>query len=93
MIRFLSASLISLLAMSAYAECPDLEARQTANKIVTSQYNGKVFRAALVLKKHLPSKRKEVATYIQINDLYYTVFLLIDTQCNGQIIKRTKGKY
>ena len=74
------------------AECSDLEAKLAADKMAQGYINGKTFKPALILKKHLPSKRKEVASYVKTDDLYYTVFSLVNSKCSAKIIKRTNGK-
>ncbi|AEF54735.1 hypothetical protein [Marinomonas posidonica] len=87
--------ILILSAAQAYAECPDWDARAAADKAAEKYVSGKIFKRGMVLKKHLPSKRKEVASYIYVkaDDLYYTVYALINSKCNAQIIKRTNGKH
>ncbi|PYF84892.1 MULTISPECIES: hypothetical protein [Marinomonas] len=75
------------------AECSDFDAKLAADKLAQDYIDGKSFRPALVLKKHLPSKRKEVASYIKTDDLYYTVYSLVNSNCTAKIIKRTNGKH
>lgn len=77
----------------ATAECSDFDAKLAANKVAQDYIDGKTFKPALVLKKHLPSKRKEVASYVKTDDLYYTVYSLVNSKCTVQIIKRTNGKH
>ena len=79
----------------AFAECSDFDAKLAADKDAQKYMSGKTFKNALVLKKHLPSKRKEVASYVYVkaDDLYYTVFSLVNSQCKTEIIKRTNGKH
>lgn len=78
-----------------FAECADFDAKQASDKSAQNYVGGKTFRSALILKKHLPSKRKEVASYVYVksSDLYYTVYSLVDSDCEAQIIKRTNGKH
>lgn len=79
----------------AFAECSDFDAKLASDKTAENYMEGKTFKKALVLKKHLPSKRKEVASYIYVkaDDLYYTVYSLINSQCQVKIIKRTNAKH
>lgn len=79
----------------SYAECPDFDAKLASDDIAQSYLNGKTFQRALVLKKHLPSMRKEVASYVYVksSDLYYTVYTLVNSDCEAQVIKRTNGKH
>jgi len=78
-----------------FAECSDFDTKLEADKSAQSFVAGKIFKNALILKKHLPSKRKEVASYVYVkaDDLYYTVFSLVNSKCEAKIIKRTKGKH
>lgn len=83
------------LSSFAFAECSDFDAKLAADKSAQNYMSGKTFKKALVLKRHLPSKRKEVASYVYVkaDDLYYTVFSLVNSQCKTKIIKRTNGKH
>lgn len=85
--------LILFISHPVFAECRDMDAIGAADKEALNLLSGNVFRAGVVLKKHHPSLRKEVASYIQSNDLYYTVFSLVDESCKASVIKRTNGKY
>ena len=76
-------------------ECADqdaLTASMRASEALLGTPNEQ-FRKPRVLKRHHPSKRKEVATYFQQGDLYYTLFWLVSDTCQAGFIKRTKGKY
>ena len=75
------------------AECDDRSAKEAAMDASEGLLGGESFRVPLVLKRHHPSKRKEVATYFQRGDLYYTLFWLVDGDCRANFIKRTQGKY
>lgn len=83
------------LSKVAIAECSDFDAKIAADKSAQDHLGGTVFKSALVLKRHLPSKRKEVASYVYVkaDDLYYTVYTLVNTRCEPQFIKRTYGKH
>ncbi|WP_328797743.1 hypothetical protein [Marinomonas vulgaris] len=88
--------MICLLSSSlALAECRDDDAKFSADKKARSFMSGDTFMAAKVLKRHLPSRRKEVASYIYVkaDDLYYTVYTLVNSACKADVIKRTKGKH
>lgn len=84
-----------MLSNTVLAECLDPDAKAAADKSAQQYVSGKTFKTARVLKKHLPSKRKEVASYVYVkaDDLYYTVYALVNSQCNAAIIKRTYGKH
>ncbi|ETI58039.1 hypothetical protein D104_16965 [Marinomonas profundimaris] len=90
-------SILLLLTLSnlTLAECGDFDAKQAADKSAQKYMGGKTFKSALILKRHLPSKRKEVASYVYVkaDDLYYTVYSLVNSKCKSEIIKRTNGKH
>ncbi|BFM48322.1 hypothetical protein [Marinomonas sp. THO17] len=77
------------------AECTDRDAKAASDEAAQKYVAGKTFKRAMVLKRHLPSKRKEVASYLYVksDDLYYTVFSLVNSKCEAQVIKRTNGKH
>lgn len=75
------------------AECSDRNAIEAAMQASGSLVGGDSFRKPRVLKRHHPSKRKEVATYFRSGDLYYTLFWLVSDDCKAGFIKRTQGKY
>jgi hypothetical protein len=83
------------LSCLASAQCSDFDAKLEADKAAQDLMSGKTFKSALILKTHLPSKRKEVASYVYVktDDLYYTVYSLVNSQCQAKIIKRTNGKH
>ena len=87
--------LLVSLTYSQYtvAQCADRDAKLAADRVAENYYQGRVFKAGTVLKKHLPSERKEVVSYIQRGRHYYSVFLWVDTDCQVQIIKQSKGKF
>ncbi|TYL49430.1 hypothetical protein FXV75_07985 [Marinomonas sp. IMCC 4694] len=78
-----------------FAECRDFDAKLAADKKAQSLLSGKKFKRALIVKKHLPSERKEVASYVFVkkDDLYYTVYTLVNSDCVAYFIKRTNGKH
>ncbi|WP_421852130.1 hypothetical protein [Marinomonas sp.] len=51
-----------------FAECGDFDAKMAADKSAQNLTGGKTFKRALILKRHLPSKRKEVASYIYVKE-------------------------
>lgn len=78
----------------AKAECSDFESIEaTTDAALTLLGDGEVFQQGKVLKKHLPSRRKETAVYLKSGALYYTFFGLVSTNCQAAIMKRTHGKY
>ncbi|WP_233402232.1 hypothetical protein [Marinomonas ostreistagni] len=92
-------SLISITLVSctfwqtvSAAECSDKNAIEAAMSASQSVMNGNSFRKPKVLKRHHPSKRKEVATYFESDDLYYTLYWLVSDNCTAGFIKRTQGK-
>ena len=85
-------SLLScLLVTPCLAECRDSDDRSAADAKALSLYpNASVFKAARVLKRHHPSRNKEVASYIQIDNKHYSVFTLVFDGCRAEFRKRTR---
>lgn len=85
------------LAQSAMAKvrCSDMNAIMASDKVAESLLGGKVFKTGEVLKLNLPSYTKEVASYIYVktDNLYYSVFTIVNTTCKARLIKRTTGKH
>lgn len=94
----ISSAVLMLACLSlpvAAQECSDRDAMRSsmaASERMLGQGSSS-FKRPMVLKRHHPSKRKEVATYFQRRDLYYTLFWLVYDDCQAGFIKRTKGKY
>lgn len=94
-VRLLTTLLTLIISSPSWSEseCSDYDAKNAANKVTEKFMAGKVFHQAEVLKVHRPSKQKEIASYIKVGDLYYTVFSLVNGKCTVKIMKRTNGKY
>lgn len=92
---FTTLSAITLGAsLPSYAlECSDRNAITAAMNASETLMGGDSFRRPQVLKRHHPSKRKEVATYFASGDLYYTLYWIVSDNCEAAFIKRTQGKY
>lgn len=80
-------------ATSTALECDDRSAMAAAMNASSGIMGGNSFRRPQVLKRHHPSKRKEVATYFENGDLYYTLFWIVSDDCKASFIKRTQGKH
>ncbi|REG85738.1 hypothetical protein [Marinomonas pollencensis] len=91
--QILALFFILFMSSASWAECSDFEATKAADKVAEKYLKGKIFQRAEVLKVHSPSKRKEIASYVKSDALYYTIFSLVNSQCKVQIIKRTQGKH
>ncbi|MEL0624430.1 hypothetical protein V6238_15170 [Marinomonas arenicola] len=91
--RLLMTLFTLMISSSSWSACNDYDAKNAADKVAEKFIKGKVFHQAEVLKVHRPSNRKEIASYIKTNNLYYTIFSLVNSQCKVQIIKRTHGKH
>lgn len=84
----------ALFCMQVQAQCSDNEAVENTTKAALKLFDsGSVFKQGKVLKRHLPSKRKETAVYIKSGNKHYTVFGLVATDCKAALMKRTHGKY
>ncbi|SEI37338.1 hypothetical protein SAMN05421831_10124 [Allopseudospirillum japonicum] len=76
-----------------YAQnCDDLQAARVANEKALSFFqDAEVIRRAKILKYHHLSNKREVASYVKTKDnKKYTVFTLVNMQCNTRFIKATR---
>lgn len=90
LLAILTAGLL-FLAPVAYAECLDRDAKAAADDKATGYFKkAEIFHPARVLKVHHPSRRKEVASYVKTGEKRYSIFTLVDDDCNARFIKRTR---
>lgn len=84
-----------LLSSNALAECPDYQAKQAADETSMAFLgkNSTIFQAAVVLKRHHPSRQKEVASYVKADGRYYTMFSIVNSECKAFFIKRAGPRY
>lgn len=88
---FIAVLFMTLVPKSVLAECRDFDAIDAANKKAASYFkDGQVFHPAVVQKVHHPSRKKEVASYIKTGKKRYSIFILIDAECKGRFLKRTR---
>ncbi|HBS41478.1 MAG TPA: hypothetical protein DEA26_02270 [Oceanospirillales bacterium] len=80
------------LSASALPECRDADAKAASDAKALGFFRrqGEVFRPAKVLKLHLPSRTKEVASYIRVGEKHYSIFTLVNPDCEAHFIKRTR---
>jgi hypothetical protein len=80
-----------LLTPMAYAECLDRDAKAASNDKAKSYFKtAEIFHPARVLKVHHPSRQKEVASYVKTGKKYYSIFTLVNEDCQAHFIKRTR---
>lgn len=94
-IRVLATCLLLTTSGYAAAECPDFKAKNAAD-LLSKAFLGKnssVFQPAVVLKRHHPSRQKEVASYIKAGKQYYTMFSIVNGNCKAFFIKRAGPRY
>lgn len=86
---------LMLISPSVWAECPDYKAKSAANTLSKAFLgkNSSVFQPAVVLKRHHPSRQKEVASYIKAGNQYYTMFSIVNGSCKAFFIKRAGPRY
>jgi hypothetical protein len=83
--------LLLAVAMSAAAECRDRDAMAASDDLAQRlMLKDEIFNTAKVLKVHHPTKRKEIASYIKAGQRYYSIFTLVDEDCNAVFRKRTR---
>lgn len=77
---------------AALAECRDIDAIAAGEALAKSYFNApKIFHSGRVLKVHHPSRHKEVSAYVQTGDgRHYSIFSLVDENCQARFIKRTR---
>ncbi len=91
LVYLLSTIVITVFTTSSFAECRDFDAIEAANKKAMSFFkNGKVFHAGVIQKIHHPSRKKEVASYIKEGDKHYSIFTLVNQECQVEFRKRTR---
>jgi len=91
MFRLLMLVTSLLWAFQVAAECRDRDAWAASDTLAKSYFKSpKIFHPAKVLKRHWPSKHKEVASYVQIGNYKYSIFTLVDLDCQARFIKRTR---
>lgn len=82
-----------LFTAPSWANCSDLDAIAATDKAALKFFKrAELFETGKVLKLHLPSKRKETASYIKVKDLYYTFFGQVELDCSVKIMKRTHAR-
>ena len=80
-----------LFSIDSEAQCRDFDAIAAANKKAASYFkNGEVFHPGAVQKIHNTSGRKEIASYIKTGNKRYSIFTLVDADCNVKFRKRTR---
>jgi len=78
---------------NALAKCSDLDSIAATDTAALKFFKrATLFETGKVLKQHLPSRRKETASYIKYKDSYYTFFGLVEPNCRVKIIKRTHAR-
>lgn len=83
--------LVFMLSEPVEAMCRDREAWAASDELAKGFFNGaEVFQRAKVTKVHHPSRRKEVASYIKTGDKHYSIFTLVDDNCQAVFRKRTR---
>lgn len=77
----------------ALAQCSDLDAIAATDTAALKFFKrAELFEKGKVLKRHLPSNRKETASYIKYKDKFYTYFGQVELDCNVRIMKRTHAR-
>jgi len=87
---------MTLLAMPQIAvalpDCPDRDAKAASDDLALGYFRqkGEIFYPAKVLKRHHPSRHKEVASYVRYEAKHYSIFSLVSEDCDARFIKRTR---
>lgn len=90
--KYLPVMLVYLtLSSTTLAMCRDRDAWAAGNDKAQSFFKeSEVFKQARVQKVHHPSRRKEVVSYIKTGEKYYSIFTLVDENCQAVFRKRTR---
>lgn len=82
----------SLLAPPlSQAECRDRDAIAASDDRAKAFFRqAEIFHPGKILKVHHPSRRKEVASYVKTGNKRYSIFNLVDEECNVFYRKRTR---
>lgn len=82
------------LAQTSNAQCRDEQAKQAGNDKALSYFNKATLLPLYptrIQKRHHPSKKKEVASYVKLADgRIYVIFTLVDENCIAHFRKRTR---
>ena len=84
-----------LLTQSSVANavdaCSDTDATAASESLAQSFFQqSELFEKSRVLKEHSPSHKKEVVSYVKTQDRSYSIFTLVNTQCEAYFVKRTR---
>jgi len=90
--RFIAVFIVSCLFSNfSNAVCRDFDAIAAGNSKAASYFKeGTVFHPGVIQKVHNPSGKKEVASYIKTGEKRYSIFTLVDENCNVTFRKRTR---
>ena len=71
--------------------CSDLDSMMASDTLAQSYFQqSELFESSRVLKKHSPSLHKEVVSYVKADNRFYSIFTLVDKQCEARFMKRTR---
>jgi hypothetical protein len=84
--------LLTVVPVQALPVCSDRDSKVASDDYALGLFRkqGEIFRPARVFKRHHTSRHKEVASYVSVRDKYYSIFTLVDIDCNARFIKRTR---
>ncbi|MGB0503328.1 MAG: hypothetical protein ACPGGD_04715 [Thalassolituus sp.] len=94
--RFITYVLILTLSVAmpiqALPVCADRDAKIASDEYALGLFRkqGEIFHPSRVFKRHHTSRHKEVGSYVKVKEKHYSIFTLVDTDCNARFIKRTR---
>ena len=87
----LEGAFFSVARADDHDTCADRDAIRASNDLAMSFFrNPSTFEQSRVLKKHSPSKLKEVVSYIESDQKRYSIFTLVSVDCAARFMKRTR---
>lgn len=72
--------------------CADRDAKMASDDYALGLFRkqGEIFHPARVFKQHNTSRHKEVASYVKVGEKRYSIFTVVNTDCEAHFIKRTR---
>lgn len=92
LICFLPVILFTVVPVQALPVCADRDAKAASDDYALGLFNkqGDVFRPARVFKRHNTTRHKEVVSYVAVKEKHYSIFTVVDVDCEARFIKRTR---
>lgn len=85
------ALILLLWPLQSLAQCRDVDAIAAGETLAKSYFKkAEIFHKGYVQKVHNPSGDKEVAAYVKTGNKHYSIFSVVNENCQARFIKRTR---